>query len=108
MAEAAGVSEGLADFVTGHRVEDVPGVVWHEARRSLINFVGAALGGGRDEAIERAVAALGRYSGPPAATVIGRTERVDPLFAAFLNAAAANVLEFDDTHFPTVIHPGAP
>jgi 2-methylcitrate dehydratase PrpD len=102
------ISERLAAFVVEHRVEDVPGVVWHEARRSLINCVGVALGGCRDEAIEKAIAALGRYSGPPAATVIGRGERVDPLLAAFLNAASANVLEFDDTHFPTVIHPAAP
>jgi len=40
--------------------------------------------------------------------VIGRSERVDALSAAFLNAAAANVHDFCDTHLPTVIHPTAP
>ena len=30
------------------------------------------------------------------------------LNAAFLNGAAANVLEYDDTHLPTVMHPAAP
>ena len=40
--------------------------------------------------------------------MIGRSERIDALSAAFLNAASANVLDFDDTHVATVIHPTAP
>jgi len=42
------------------------------------------------------------------ATVIGRSEQVDALSAAFLNAASGNVFDFDDTHLRTVIHPTAP
>src|SRR5262249_58521029 len=38
----------------------------------------------------------------------GRSERVDALSAAFLNAASGNVFDFDDTHLRTVIHPTAP
>ena len=40
--------------------------------------------------------------------MIGRGERPDVLNAAFLNAVGANVLEYDDTHLPTVMHPAAP
>ena len=40
--------------------------------------------------------------------MIGRSEKADALSAAFLNAVSANVLEFDDTHLQTVIHPAAP
>jgi 2-methylcitrate dehydratase PrpD len=40
--------------------------------------------------------------------VIGRTQRPDALSAAFLNAVSSNVLEFDDTHLQSVIHPAAP
>ena len=40
--------------------------------------------------------------------MIGRAERIDALSAAFLNAAAANVHDFCDTHLATVIHPTAP
>ncbi|HET7888502.1 MAG TPA: MmgE/PrpD family protein, partial [Bradyrhizobium sp.] len=46
--------------------------------------------------------------GPPQGIVIGRGERPDALNAAFLNAVSANVLEYDDTHLETVIHPAAP
>ena len=98
----------LARFVAASRWEDIPAPVRHEARRALLNFVAAALGGSRDAAIMHAVAVLGPFSGPAQATVIGRAERFDLPNAAFLNAASGNVLDFDDTHHPTVIHPTSP
>jgi len=83
-------------------------VVRHEGVRSLLNFVGCALGGCRDEAVILAARVLAPYFGQAQASVIGRSERPDALNAAFLNAVSANVLEYDDTHLPTVIHPAAP
>jgi 2-methylcitrate dehydratase PrpD len=98
----------LARFVAASRWDDIPAPVRHEARRALLNFVACALAGSQDEAIGHAIAVLGPLSGPPQALVIGRGERFDMLTAAFLNAASGNVLDFDDTHPPTVIHPTSP
>ena len=102
------VTEQLARFLATHRPEDVPERVRHEAKRSLVNFFATALGGCRNEAMEILVAALADCFGPPHATVIGRSERADALTATFLNAVSSNVLDFDDTHLRTVIHPTAP
>jgi 2-methylcitrate dehydratase PrpD len=102
------VTEALADFLVASRWEDIPAAVRHEGVRSLLNFVGGALGGCRDEAVSLAVRVLTPYFGAPQATIIGRAERPDALNAAFLNAVSANVLEYDDTHLATVIHPAAP
>jgi 2-methylcitrate dehydratase PrpD len=102
------VTERLARFLVAHRPEDVPERVRHEAKRSLVNFFATALGGCRNEAMEILVAALADCFGPPHATVIGRSERADALTATFLNAVSSNVLDFDDTHLRTVIHPTAP
>ena len=107
MAEAA-VTLQLARFLVDSRWGDLPQAVRHEAKRALLNFLGCALGGCRDEAIERALAALSPFSGPPQATLIGRGQRLDVLHAALINAMSANVLDFDDTHLRTVIHPSAP
>jgi 2-methylcitrate dehydratase PrpD len=102
------VTERLAQFLAESQWNDIPAAVRHEAKRTVINFVGTALGGGGDIAVELAIRALGPFFGAPKATVIGRSDRPDALSAAFLNAVSANVLEFDDTHLPTVIHPAAP
>ncbi len=49
-----------------------------------------------------------QFSGAARAGLIGRPERLDVLGASFINAAAANLFDFDDTHLRTVIHPTAP
>jgi 2-methylcitrate dehydratase PrpD len=102
------ISIQLARFVAETRPADIPPHARHEAKRALINFFATALGGCLDEAIETSLGVLAPFAGPGAAAIIGRRERVDALTAAFVNAASSNVLDFDDTHIPTVIHPTAP
>lgn len=102
------VTAPLVGFVADSRWEDIPPAVRHQAKRSLLNFFGTAMGGCRDAAIETTLRVMSDFSGPRVASVIGRAERVDGLTAAFLNAASGNVFDFDDTHVPTVIHPTAP
>jgi 2-methylcitrate dehydratase PrpD len=102
------VTDRLTRFIAASRWEDVPDKVRHEARRSLVNFFGTTLGGSNDAAVAHLVSVLTAFSGPPAASLIGRRERMDALSAACVNAASGNVLDFDDTHIPTVIHPTAP
>lgn len=107
MAEDA-VTLQLARFLAESRPGDVPEPVRHEAKRAVLNFFGCALGGCREAAVEGALAAIAPYAGAPQATLIGRSERLDMLHAALINAMGANVLDFDDTHLRTVIHPSAP
>jgi len=102
------VTAHLAQFVAGSRWEDIPEAVRHESKRALLNILGAAYGGCRDAAVDHALAVLQPFSGPAEASIIGRSERADVLTAAFVNGASANVLDFCDTHHPTIIHPTAP
>lgn len=98
----------LAEFVASSHWRDIPPNVQREGIRGLLNYAGCALGGCTDEAIGLAAHVLTPSFGAPRAGIIGRSERCDVLNAAFLNAASANVLEYDDTHLATVMHPAAP
>jgi 2-methylcitrate dehydratase PrpD len=98
----------LGAFVAGARWDEVPAAVQHEAKRSILNGLGAALGAAIYPAVEDAVATVQPFAGPPQASVIGRPERFDILTASFVNAIGANAYDFDDTHLHTVIHPTAP
>ena len=102
------VTKRLAQFVADAQWDALSPPVIHQAKRALVNFFAVALTGCREPAIETALRSLAIFSGGREATVIGRPERLDALAAAFLNAASANVLDFCDTHVPTVIHPTAP
>ncbi|MEL0110932.1 MAG: MmgE/PrpD family protein, partial [Rickettsiales bacterium] len=101
-------SEAVARFVADSRYEDLPEEVRHAAKRSLLNFFATALEGTHDIAVETALSTLQEFAGAGKATLIGRAARTDAMTAAFINAAAANVHDFDDTHLRTVIHPTAP
>jgi len=98
----------LARFIVSARFADMPEAVRHEARRTLLNWVGCAVGGSQHETVTNAVAALAPFFGAHQATLLGRSERMDVLHAALLNGISSHVLDFDDTHAQTTIHPAAP
>jgi 2-methylcitrate dehydratase PrpD len=103
-----GITRELARFVVESRWSSIPEAIRHEAKRALLNWAGCALGGCRDETVDTALEALSDFAGPPQATLLGRSERTDILHAAALNALSSNILDFDDTHLRTVIHPTVP
>ena len=98
----------LARYAATATVAEVPEAVRHQATRTLLNWVGCAVGGSRQPAPAHAVATLRPFSGPPQASLFGRTERLDALHAALVNGISSHVLDFDDTHLKTIIHPAGP
>ncbi len=102
------VTRRLARYVVAARYDEIPPPVRKEARRTLVNWMGCAIGGSRHETLDAAIAALGPLSGPAQATIVGRRERMDMLHAALMNGISSHVFDFDDTHLKTVIHPAGP
>jgi len=107
-APAAGVTHHLARWAVAARYEDLPTHVRQEGVRTLLNYVGVAVGGSHHETVDIALAALAPFSGPPQATLLGRRERLDVLNAAFVNGVSSHIFDYDDTHLKTIIHPGGP
>jgi 2-methylcitrate dehydratase PrpD len=101
-------TQTLASWIVTSRLHTVPDDVRHEARRAIVNYLGCALGGSHDEAVDIAMRALGPYSGPPTAAILGRTERLDPLHASLMNGISSHVYDFDDTTPKNYMHPTSP
>jgi 2-methylcitrate dehydratase PrpD len=102
------VTRTLASFVVASRPDRIPGAAQHEASRSMLNWLGCAIGGTRHEAAVIARAQADEFSGRREAVVLGTSQRVDILNAAWVNALTSHVFDFDDTHLRTVIHPSPP
>ena len=105
--EAQGAGTIFADFVAGTAWADVSAQN-HQAKRSILNFFATALGSANDPAVTAALRTLLPFSGTATSAVIGRSEQLDAMCASFVNAISANLLDFDDTHLDTIIHPAAP
>jgi 2-methylcitrate dehydratase PrpD len=106
--EARDVTRKLSRYVVAMRFQDLPEAVRHEIGRSLLNWLGVAVGGSRHQAVEIALAAVMPFSGPPQAGIFGRSERLDVINAALINGISSHVFDFDDTDLLTAIHPSAP
>jgi 2-methylcitrate dehydratase PrpD len=102
------VTGALARYVVAARFEDLPAAARKEAGRSLLNWMGVAVGGSQHETVAIALAAVAPFAGPPQAGVFGRKDRLDVMHAAFLNGISSHVFDFDDTDLLTAVHPSAP
>jgi len=107
-AEPGEVTRTLARYLVGSRYSDLPDNVRREGVRTLLNYVGVAIGGSHHQTVDIAVAALAPFSGPQQASLLGRTERFDIMNAAFINGVSSHIFDYDDTHLKTIIHPGGP
>lgn len=108
MKAALSATQSLARFIVESRFEALPETLRHAGRRSILNHIGCALGVARDPAVLTALDIMREASGTPIASVYGQREKLGVMEAAFVNAIASNLLDYDDTHLRTVIHPSAP
>jgi 2-methylcitrate dehydratase PrpD len=106
--DAPPVTRTLARFVATHPSKGWPDAVEHEAHRTLLNWVGCAVGAARHEAAQAAIDALLMMQPAPQSTVLGRRERLDMAGAALVNGITSHTFDFDDTHLKTIIHPAGP
>ena len=101
-------TQTLAAYLVHGGISDVPADVRHEAKRAILNYVGCAIGGSHEPAVEAAIKAFAPYSGNPTASILGRSERMDPLHASLVNGISSHVHDYDDTTPKNYIHPSSP
>lgn len=105
-----GLTAELAAFTAGLSVDGLPAKVVARARLLVLDLVGNIVRARHDAestpSMLSAARALGVAAGNNA--VFGDCARYTPAGAAFLNAALAHSLDFDDTHAAGSLHPGAP
>ncbi len=102
------VTKTLAAYVVGSDLSSIPADVHSEAKRAILNYLGCALGGSIEPALDVAIRTLAAFSGEPTTNVLGRSERFDALHAALLNGIGSHVHEYDDTLPKNYIHPSVP
>ncbi len=88
-------TERLAAFVAGARITDLPSVIVHETKRSLLDTIGCAINGLTMDGGRIAAEFARRLSGPGEATIIGTRDKVASCSAAFANAQLSNAMDFD-------------
>ena len=100
----ASTTRGLARAILAVHPDAIPEPPLHRARQCLLDFLGVALGAADHPAVSILMETAHAMRTSPLATVLGHAERTDALWAALINGSMAHVLDFDDTHSPTILH----
>jgi len=97
----------LGEWAARLRAEDIPAAVRDNAALRVLDTIGCALAGAREEHAPSVLALASRWGGPGLSTVWGTTLTAAPPQAALVNGAFAHGLDFDDTHADSVCHASA-
>jgi 2-methylcitrate dehydratase PrpD len=101
------MSEQLADWAGGLDHKDIPSEFIETARENILDMIGCGLFGSTLPWVKTVCDMVIDWGGKEEATLWGRNVKVPSVNAVFANTNATNSFEFDDTYFPTGIHPGA-
>ena len=96
----------LAEFVVNAR--DLPPVALDEAKRTLVNILAISISASEHPSAHRLTEWARAEGATGRASVIGSDLRTSPRLAAEVNGFLAHLQDYDDTHFPTILHPSAP
>ena len=103
-----GATETLARFILNTPAEAIPAPILHEGKRCIINYMAVALYASADPSMAILTGLFEEEGGVEIASLIGAGTRTNLQNAALANGYLAHLEDYDDTHFPTVIHPSAP
>lgn len=103
-----GATVELARFAAETRWEDLSAEVREHTKRCLVNAVGVAVHASARSEAAPLLDALAAEGGAERATIWGTRVRTSLHQAALANGWLCHLDDYDDTHFPTVIHPSAP
>jgi len=98
----------LMDWAASNRYVDLPQAAVRSSRRLLLDYVGVAVGGADHEAAPIALEVARALGGEPQATILVHGDRTSVANAALVNGISSHVLDYDDTHIPTILHPTGP
>jgi len=106
-SEKASLTEQLSAFLVATQSTDIPNLVINAAKYLTLDWLGSAIAGTRTEPgrklLDYAAAQEGR-----GATVIGLGAERNADLAALVNGGLSHIVEMDDLHRASVLHPAAP
>ncbi len=89
------VTARIAEFSTGLRYENIPPQALATAKIALLDCLGVALAGSKDEAVTICAEIARQDEAKPEASVIGQGFKTSALHAALVNGTAAHALDYD-------------
>ena len=102
------IASVMSKSITKVSYNDLPEDVVEQAKRCIIDWFGVAFGGSGDSVTEILISYVKQVGGIPQATILRWGLKTSVVNAALVNGAMSHVLDFDDTHEASLVHPSSP
>jgi 2-methylcitrate dehydratase PrpD len=101
------LTEKIANFVSGIRIQDIPQDALDKARMGMTDFIGVALAGSQEEAGRLIRGYSNRMGGVAEASIIADDRKTSSEMAALVNGTIGHALDYDDMSVSPIAHPSA-
>src|SRR5688572_1391946 len=98
--------DSLAEYVAGALARPLPADVDEKTRFHILDTIAAIITGSRLKPGEAAINFIRGQGGTPEAAVLGSSVVTTAINAAMANGMLAHADETDDSHAPSLTHPG--
>src|SRR5215216_2438165 len=105
-AEAGAVMAALSTYMANARARALPDAVIEKVKHHVLDTLAAMISGAELKPGRAAISFARVYGGSKIATVAGSDVRCGPIEAALANGVLAHADETDDSHAPSLSHPG--
>ncbi|KIL45155.1 MmgE/PrpD family protein [Jeotgalibacillus soli] len=102
------VTKLLVQNIVRTKTSDIPENVKLHGKRSLLNWMGAAIGASTHPSVDMVLALKEDINSADQVSIFGRTEKVDLLLGSLINGMSSHIFDYDDTHLDTIHHPSGP
>jgi 2-methylcitrate dehydratase PrpD len=107
MLEKIALTGQLSEYIAGEKPQQLPESIVDRAKIHILDTLGAIVSGSLLKPGKLAIDFARGQGGMPEASVVATDIKTSAVNAALANGVMAHADETDDTHFPTVTHPGS-
>lgn len=102
------ITSKLVEFICKTGFDDLSPAAVKMAGLAILDWMGSAAAGGRYSPAQAMLGVVEELGGSPEATLLAGGGRSSCLNAALVNGLISHIVELDDVHRASIIHPGAP
>ena len=107
MQKSPPISEYIAKYFCTLRYEDLADDLTYKIKTFFLDWLGSAFAGSSQAPVQIIISLAKEMEGSHEATVIPNRDSHLPIIAALVNGASSHMVEMDDLHRQSILHPAA-
>lgn len=106
-ARTGSATQDLASFSSELVYGDIPDSAVRLTKMLILDWLGSAIVGSTQKPAKLLLSIVDKLGGTPESTIVAHARKTSCINAALVNGAMSHIVELDDVHKSSILHPGA-